>query len=285
MKPWFFLLLACSTAHHPDPAPSVMPSPAALTSSGTPPRGNERVRDFSAAKRILGELHAARGLTLYCRCRFQGSKIDGESCGYESPRDPKRGRRREWEHVVPAHAFGQSFSEWRDGAPRCVTRKGNRFVGRECAKKNPVYRRMEADLYNLFPEVGEVNGLRSNLSMAEIGTLGKFAGISFGGCKARIFESKFEPMDFAKGTVARVYHYMDWAYPGHGIISGKNRKLFEAWDKSYPVEPWECELYHRIKRIQGNENPVLAARCAPTEPKAAVSALVPALVSGVASWK
>jgi deoxyribonuclease-1 len=120
---------------------------------------------------------------------------------------------------------------------------------------------MEADLYNLFPEVGEVNGLRSNYSMAEIGALGRFAGTSFGGCAARVFESKFEPMDFAKGTVARAYLYMDYAYPGHGVVSAKNRKLYEAWDRLFPVEAWECELYREIKRAQGNENPVLASRC------------------------
>ena len=121
---------------------------------------------------------------------------------------------------------------------------------------------MEGDLYNLFPEDGEVNGLRSNFSMSEIGALGHFAGTSFGGCKARVFESKFEPMDFAKGTVARAYLYMDGEYPGHGIISDKNRKLFAVWDLAHPVEPWECDLYRRIRKVQPNENPILAARCA-----------------------
>jgi deoxyribonuclease-1 len=120
---------------------------------------------------------------------------------------------------------------------------------------------MEADLYNLFPEVGELNGLRSNYSMAEVSALGRFAGTTFGGCSAKIFQSKFEPMDFAKGTVARAYFYMDWAYPGHGIISDKNRKLFEAWDKLHPIEKWECDLFEAIRKIQTNENPILESRC------------------------
>lgn len=217
------------------------------------------VKDFREAKRIAKELHAARGLTLYCRCRYSGKTVDFASCGYRPARDPKRARRIEWEHVVPAEAFGQSFVEWREGGPRCM-KKGRPFRGRKCAEKNPAFNEMEGDLYNLFPAVGEVNGLRSNYSMAEIGALGKFAGITFGGCGARIFESKFEPMDFAKGTVARAYLYMDGQYPGHGIISDKNRKLFAAWDAAHPVEPWECDLYRRIRRIQ-NENPVLASRC------------------------
>jgi deoxyribonuclease-1 len=219
------------------------------------------VKDFRTAKRLAAELHAARGLTLYCRCAYRGKRIDLPSCGLVPARDPRRAARLEWEHVVPAEAFGQSFSEWRDGGPKCRKGRGKPFRGRKCAEKNPEFNRMEGDLYNLFPEDGEVNGLRSNFSMAEIGALGRFAGISFGGCKARVFESKFEPMDFAKGTVARAYLYMDGKYPGHGIISDKNRKLFQAWDAAHPVEPWECELYRQIRKVQRDENPVLARRC------------------------
>ncbi len=222
--------------------------------------GNTAIPNFREAKKITTRLHSARSLTLYCRCKYKDKEIDLKSCGYKSPRDPKRAKRLEWEHVVPAEAFGQSFIEWREGAPACVS-KGKPYRGRKCAEKNPEFARMEADLYNLFPEVGEVNGLRSNFSMAEVTALGKFAGISFGGCGARIFQSKFEPMDFAKGTVARVYLYMDNAYRGHGIISDKNRKLFAAWDMDHPVEPWECELYREIKKIQPNDNPILSHRC------------------------
>lgn len=116
---------------------------------------------------------------------------------------------------------------------------------------------MEGDLYNLWPEVGELNGLRSNFSMAEIpGDDGEF-----GGCKAKVVDRKFEPMDFAKGTVARTYLYMEQAYPGRGIISEKNRKLFAAWDKQHPVTEWECLRAERIRVKQGNANPILAERC------------------------
>ncbi len=44
-----------------------------------------------------------------------------------------------------------------------------------------------------------------------------------------------------RGNIARTYFYMNWAYPGHGVISKKNRKLFQAWDKIDPVDDWECE--------------------------------------------
>jgi deoxyribonuclease-1 len=182
-----------------------------------------------------------------------------KSCGYKIHKDPKRAERLEWEHVVPAEAFGHSFVEWREGSNQCVHR-GKRFKGRKCAQNNPAFARMEADLYNLWPEVGELNGLRNNFSMAELGAEKSGQG-DFGGCKAKIEDRKFEPMPQAKGRVARVYLYMDQAYPGRGIISDKNKKLFEAWDKLHPVDAWECRRAKKIEAIQGNENPILKQRC------------------------
>ena len=45
---------------------------------------------------------------------------------------------------------------------------------------------------------------------------------------------------------------MDSVYPDRGIISKKNRKLFDAWNKSDPVDELECERARRIERKQGN---------------------------------
>jgi deoxyribonuclease-1 len=53
---------------------------------------------------------------------------------------------------------------------------------------------------------------------------------------------------------------MNRAYPGHGIISNKNQKLFEAWDKEDP-DDWECERSKRIEGIQRNENPFVKGVC------------------------
>jgi deoxyribonuclease-1 len=47
---------------------------------------------------------------------------------------------------------------------------------------------------------------------------------------------------------------MDDAYPNHGIISKKNRKLFQAWAKEDPIDDWERERAKRIEAIQGNHN-------------------------------
>jgi deoxyribonuclease-1 len=97
--------------------------------------------------------------------------------------------------------------------------------------------------------------------MASIGNSRSPASITFGECKAIIEGRKFEPMDHAKGIVARTYMYMDQTYPGRGIISDKNKKLFEAWDKLFPVTQWECRRAELIRSFQGNENPVLKKVC------------------------
>jgi deoxyribonuclease-1 len=224
--------------------------------------GNETIRHFPQAKRFAAQIHQDHSFTLYCNCRYNGHDIDLKSCNYQAHNDAKRALRLEWEHVVPAEAFGQSFIEWREGSRQCI-RKGKKYKGRKCAQNNPEFARIEADLYNLWPEVGELNGLRSNYGMAELGAEKSGKG-DFGGCKAKIQDRKFEPMPAAKGRVARVYMYMDQTYPGRGIISEKNRKLFEAWDKLHPVDEWECQRAKKIQAIQGNENMILKSRCQPS---------------------
>ncbi|MBF0312219.1 MAG: endonuclease [Oligoflexia bacterium] len=222
-------------------------------------QGNQKIDNFGEAKKIINAIHKEHPYTIYCNCRYQGNKIDLKSCGYKVQKDARRAYRLEWEHVVPAEAFGKSFKEWREGSGECM-KKGKQFKGRKCAGKNPEFAKMEADLYNLWPEIGELNGLRSNFSMAEIGR-SISSERDFGDCKAKLMQKKFEPMDFAKGIVARTYMYMDKVYPGRGIISDKNQKLFEAWDKQYPAGAWECKRAEKIAKAQGNVNEILKERC------------------------
>lgn len=226
--------------------------------------GNETITSFTQAKKLATQIHKAHPYTIYCGCKYEGKTIDLRSCGYKVRKDARRASRLEWEHVVPAEAFGQSFVEWREGAPQCA-RKRKKFKGRKCAETNREFSRMEGDLYNLWPEIGELNGLRNNFAMAELGA--EKNGGDFGECKAKIEGRKFEPMPLAKGRVARVYMYMDQSYPGRGVISDKNRKLFEAWDKLHPVDAWECERAAMIFKVQRNENPILAERCKALAPR------------------
>jgi len=116
---------------------------------------------------------------------------------------------------------------------------------------------MQADMHNLFPAIGEVNGRRSNYSMAIIPGEKR----EFGKCDVEIEKKKVEPRAEIRGEIARTYFYMDSAYPDHGIISKKNRKLFEAWNNADPVDAWECDRATRIEKIQGNPNLIVKASC------------------------
>lgn len=83
----------------------------------------------------------------------------------------------------------------------------------------------------------------------------------YGQCDVEIENRKVEPRPEIRGDIARTYFYMDWAYPNRGIISKKNRKLFKAWDKSDPVDKWECKRAELVKAVQGNDNPFVIRNC------------------------
>lgn len=227
--------------------------------STQPTLGNQKVKTFRDAKRFAREIHKDNQFTIYCGCKYADGKVDLESCGYKTQGDLNRAKRVEWEHIVPAEAFGQSFVEWRNGAPHCV-RKGKSFKGRKCAQTNPDFSLMEADLYNLWPEIGELNNLRSNYSFEELQTSEK----DFGKCSVMIKDRKFMPAPEAKGIVARTYLYMDKAYPNRGIVGKAREKLFMAWSQMYPPSKWECERAARIEKVQFSYNPILQPLCSPT---------------------
>lgn len=215
--------------------------------------GNTTIDSFSKAKKLLIEqVYHDHRTTFYCECPFTADKrIIPSDKFFPTTKYVKRSRKVEWEHVVPAHAFGQSFSEWRDGHPECIDRNGKEFKGRNCAQKvNMEYRYMQADMYNLVPANGQINALRSNYSFAMIPGEKR----EFGNCDIEIENRKVEPRPEIRGDIARIYFYMDDAYPGRGIISKKNKKLFQAWAKEDPVDDWERERCRRIEMLQGNKN-------------------------------
>ena len=109
---------------------------------------------------------------------------------------------------------------------------------------------MQEDMYNFYPAIGEVNVRRSNYSMAII----KGEKREFGKCYVEIDSLKVEPKESIRGEIGRTYLYMESVYPGRGIISKKDRKLFDSCNKNDPVDEWECERVRRIEKIQGNRN-------------------------------
>jgi len=224
---------------------------------------NRKFQSFNKAKKaLLNQVYYDHPFTFYCGCKFSKRKNITDYNGYTPKKIGKRSKRIEIEHVVPAHSFGQSFKEWREPKKQaeCKKKDDTFLSGRDCAAKLVLkYRYMEADLYNLVPAVGELNNLRSNYSFSMI----PGGADQFGKCKVQIRNQKIEPPPNIRGNIARIYMYMNQAYPGHRIISGKNRKLFMAWDKQDPVDEWECTRCKRIQsaKIQGNYNPIVKKRC------------------------
>lgn len=203
------------------------------------------------------DVHYDRRVTLYCGAKFDRKKRIVLPMGFRTPAHKNRATRVEWEHAVPAENFGRAFSEWRDGHPECVNRKGHPFKGRRCAEKvNVEYRYMQADMYNLFPAIGAVNAVRSNKRYSVLPS----SGPRFGSCMAKADDGRFEPPDRAKGQVARAALYMADGYPQYNL-GRQQKQLLEAWNKQFPVSEWECRRAKRIEAIQRNTNKFVKEPC------------------------
>lgn len=181
--------------------------------------------------------------TLYCGCNWQwvgssGGIIDHKSCGYQIASQPDRARRLEWEHIMPASNFGRARQCWQHG-------------GRQnCTATDPVFNRMEADMFNLAPSIGEVNADRSNFNYGQLNSSSR----KYGACDFKVdFRSRTaEPRNEIKGRVARVYFYMADRY---GItLSRQQQQLFVAWNKLYPVTEEERMLESRTAARMGHNN-------------------------------
>lgn len=223
--------------------------------------GNQRLDSFNQAKRILlNDIYQSLGRrTIYCAATFDAKGNITDLNGYQALQYANRIARIEWEHIVPAENFGRHFIEWREGHPACVDKNNKAFKGRNCASKvNSAFRYMYADMYNLYPSIGSVNALRSNYNFAQI----NIASLALKGCEMQIDKQqrRAEPVDAAKGVVARVYLYFAASYPAFQL-SRQQGQLFNAWDRLYPVSEQECLRARLIEAKQGNVNTVLAERC------------------------
>ncbi|SKC34442.1 Nuclease NucM precursor [Photobacterium piscicola] len=237
-----------------------------IAAAANTPQGNTTNQSFSKAKKIMQKqiyTNPADMKTIYCGADFNADKYITLPAGFTTEVYKKRVKRWEAEHVVPAENFGRAFSEWREGAKVCVDSKGKDFKGRKCAEKaNKEYRLMQSDLYNLFPAVGAVNAARQNYNYVMLPKTASKNYRSFGSCDMIIDKKDHDaqPPERARGVIARTYMYFESAYPKYKM-SRQQRQLMEVWDKQYPVTKWECERAEKVQNIQGNINPVLAARC------------------------
>lgn len=216
-------------------------------------RGNKAFKSFRTAKNHLYDIHkdGKHERTFYCDCTYANRAPKHTSCGYKIRRDKTRASRTEAEHVVPASLFGRRFRAWLNGHKDCV-KSGRPYKGRRCLEEvSDEFAYMQADLYNLQPTIGEVNGDRMHYEMAIISGEAR----EYGKCDVEIDDQRVEPAERVRGDVARTYLYMAWAYPKKVKLEDKERAMFLAWSKSDPVDAWELERAKMIEEVQGNTNP------------------------------
>lgn len=196
---------------------------------------------FSSSKKILKEIYRDHQITFYCGAEYnlenKGNMIDRSSCGYEpripitkKGKDNTRARRIEWEHVMPAENFGKHLPCWKEGGRK------------NCSKVSLEFRKMEADMMNLVPAIGELNGDRSNF---RYGALEPKAG-QYGECRFQV-DFKLDRAYVKKeirGDIARIYFYMSKKY--NIPLSKQERQMMEVWDRQDPIDAWEIEKKRRI---------------------------------------
>ena len=209
----------------------------------TPPIFAEAPKTFAAAKKVAWRLYAERPVTFYCQCAYTGNRVDLPSCGYSPRKQLRRAQRLEWEHVVPAWVIGHQRQCWQTG-------------GRQhCARNDPYFRAAEADLHNLVPSIGEVNGDRSNYALGMLSD----RPTQYGACAMVVnFKAKTAmPPVHARGPSARIYLYMAERYQLR--LSKLDRRTYEAWNRQYPVTEWERWRNHQLACAMGHGNPYVGA--------------------------
>ena len=210
-----------------------------------------QAESFRSSKYKLTKLYttqlAAVGFYSNCTLHVKGKSKklvpDKKSCGYVPRRDNARSRRVEWEHVVPAHTMGIGLNCWVMGGRK------------QCNRTSGLFIRMSADMHNLVPSIGELNGDRSNYAFGNIsGEARNYGRVDFEvDAKRRIAE----PQPRVKGNIARIYFYMEDRY---GLtIDSDMKHMLKIWNKEDPVDNEERMRNRAIHSVQGNYNKYITA--------------------------
>jgi len=193
---------------------------------------------FSRAKNIANK-HLFVGdlrVDYYCSCKYNEHKeILWDTCGYKPRLNPTRGKRLEWEHVVPAFYYTRKLP--------CKRRA-------YCEKVSPEFQRFEGDLHNLRPSVGELNADRSDKLYGVVATP---RAKNYGKCQFYTTTTVAEPPDKVKGDLARITLYINKKY--NIVLPYEYLKLMEKWSVDDPVDDAERALNERIRLLQGDSNP------------------------------
>lgn len=230
------------------------------------PEKNTYNKSFYKSKKILENYVYNDKLldrnTFYCWCSYNSDKKLIWDCDYENEwKENVRDNKIEWEHVVASEHIWQHFKSWTIWMAKCKDNKWDYYKWRKCAEKDDKFAYIYADMYNLFPAVWSLNMYRSNHVMWEI----VWEERNFWKCDVELEKNVnnkyiFEPNENNKWDIARTYRYIEETYDIN-VISDKNEKLFNVWEKIDPISKEECRRYYAIKKYQWNKNIVLHDTC------------------------
>ena len=198
---------------------------------------------FGKSKRLLAlQIYPEHQKAFYSDCDYKIKEKKlipiAKTCGFHYRKNKKRSERIEWEHVVPAWHFGHQLQCWQNGGRMT------------CRQHNTKFKQMEADMHNLVPAIGEINGDRSNFKYGMI----EGENRAYGKVNMEIVfkDKKAEPREEIQGDIARIYFYMRDRYGMR--ISKSQEKMLIAWNNSDPVNQWEKTKNQIVKKLQGDEN-------------------------------
>jgi len=198
---------------------------------------------FGKSKRLLAtKVYNKHQKAFYSDCDYKIKEKKliplPKTCGFHYRKNKNRSERIEWEHIVPAWHFGHQLRCWQNGGRMT------------CRSTNAKFKQMEADMHNLVPAIGEINGDRSNFRYGMIeGEKRVYGKVNM---EILFSNKKAEPRESVFGDIARVYFYMRDRY---GLrISKKQEKMLIAWNNIDPVSSWEKKKNQIVKELQGDEN-------------------------------
>ncbi|MEE4357353.1 MAG: endonuclease [Desulfococcaceae bacterium] len=190
--------------------------------------------------------------TFYCKCPINAAKEISSCKHYKG-----KGENPPWVFWTPvfhSREFRASLGEWRKQYREC---RDSREILVECRKKmEERFASIENDLYNLVPAVREIAEMRPDFRFGSVAGGKKVRTV----CGLKIRGNTAQPPEGIQGDIARIYFYMERAYPEIRIPEAE-RGMFQKWDQSDPVDSPECVRCKHIEKIQGNENSFVKNAC------------------------
>ena len=212
---------------------------------------------FNQSKIIANKIFILFPETIYSGCSFDLlQRIDYESCGFTPNPNNLRDHRVELEHLFPMAHAKHHFSCWSKSV--CINSKGKEFKGRLCCREvDPKFNALEAELYNLQPEVGSINRARNAYKFTEYSNKEKRRLKKYRNLPLYIDfkKGKVEPRDEVKGLVARANLFVSKKYKIR--LSKQQLQLFNHWNKKYPPSKKETLWARQVAKVVGYENPFI----------------------------